>query len=327
MSRETASKHWAQMGESTFVSGMWLLYQVHRWLGRWPFLACLYPVVLYYWATRSLARASSMEYLQRLQAAYGTLGAAPGWRQCLRHFMVFAQVILDKALAMTGRYRSENICFEGRQPLLDLIQSGRGAVVVTAHMGCIELCQCMAQQRPGLKLNILVHTKHAQRFNRLMQRLAPDSGVQLLQVTDFDAAMAMALADKVSRGEFIAIAGDRVPVHESKIVRVPFLGHAAAFPCGPYVIAALLKCPLYFMGCIHEGRGYAVTFSLLAEQVLLPRGNRQQAFERYAHGFVQQVEQLLQRAPYDWFNFFPFWQQGCAPGSAATSVSNQPSVS
>ena len=63
--------------------------------------------------------------------------------------MVFAQVILDKTLAMTGRYRSERIVFEGREPLLERLRSGQGAVVVTAHMGCIELCQAMAQRQPG----------------------------------------------------------------------------------------------------------------------------------------------------------------------------------
>lgn len=326
MKPQAGSAHWAQMGESTFVGGMWLLYQVHRLLGRWPFLACLYPVVLYYWATRRVARASSLQYLQRLQTAFGTLGGVPGWRHSLRHFLVFAQVILDKTLAMTGRYRSENIVFLGREPLLDLLRRGQGAVVVTAHLGCIELCQCMARQQPGLKLNILVHTQHALRFNRLMQRLSPDSGVQLLQVSEFDAAMAMVLADKVARGEFIAIAGDRVPVQGGRTVRIPFLGHDAAFPVGPYVIAALLKCPLFFMGCIHAGPGYAVTFHPLAEQVLLPRGQREQALTDYARGFVQQLELLLQRAPYDWFNFFPFWAQGAAPLPPAASVRDTPSV-
>lgn len=304
--------HWAQMGESTFVAGMWLLYQVHRFLGRWPFLLCLYPVVLYYWASRKVARQASMQYLQRVQAAQGSLGHVPTWRDNVHHFLVFAQVILDKTLAMTGRYRTERVRFEGRQPLVDCIQRGQGAVVATAHMGCIELCQCIALQRPGLKLNILVHTQHAERFNRLMTRLSPDSGVQLLQVSEFDAGMAMVLADKVASGEFIAIAGDRVPVHDSKTVQVPFLGHDASFPVGPYVIAALLKCPLYFMGCVHEGTGYAVEFVPLAETVKLPRAQRQQALEGYASAFAQQVERMLHQAPYDWFNFFPFWGQHSA---------------
>ena len=39
-------RHWAELGETTFVAGTWFLYAVHRWLGRTPFRLCLYPVVL-----------------------------------------------------------------------------------------------------------------------------------------------------------------------------------------------------------------------------------------------------------------------------------------
>lgn len=311
--------HWAHLGESTFVAGMWLLYQVHRFLGRWPFLACLYPVVAYYWLAKPVARRASLQYLQRMQAAHGLWPAVPGWRQSLQHFRVFAQVILDKLLALTGRYRFERVAFVGGEPLDALLAQGRGAVVVTAHMGCIELCRAMAERRVGLRLNVLVHTAHAQRFNRLMQRLAPDSGVQLLQVTEFNAATAIMLAERVARGELIAIAGDRVPVHESRVTHAPFLGHEAPFPCGPYILAAVLECPLYFMGCVHEGEGYAVEFVPLADRVQLPRARREQAIAEYASLYAQQLERMLCKAPYDWFNFFPFWEQGVAARPASTA--------
>ena len=316
------SVHWAQIGESTFVAGMWLLYHVHRLLGRWPFLLCLYPVVGYYWLSRPLARRSSIQYLQRLQAAHQVWPHTPGWRQSLQHFGVFAQVILDKLLALTGRYRMDRVRFEGRQPLVDLLAQGQGAIVVTAHMGCIELCQAIAKQRTALRLNVLVHTKHAEQFNRLLARLAPDSGVRLMQVSDFSAATAMVLAERVAQGEFIAIAGDRVPVHESKTTQAMFLGHPAAFPCGPYVLAALLKCPLYFMGCVHEGDSYAVEFTPLAMQVQLPRARRDAALSEYAGLYAAQLERMLCKAPYDWFNFFPFWEQGAqAPAASAAESS------
>ena len=305
-----APTHWAQIGESTFVAGMWLLYHLHRLLGRWPILLCLYPVVAYYWLTRPLARRSSLQYLQRMQQAHGLWVRMPGWWHSQKHFRMFAQVILDKLLALTGRYRTERVRFDGRQPLVELLECGQGAIIVTAHMGCIELCQAIAKQRPNLRLNILVHTQHAEQFNRLLQRLAPDSGVRLLQVADFSAATAMMLAERVARGEFIAIAGDRVPVHDSKTTRAQFLGHEAAFPCGPYVLAALLKCPLYFMGCVHQGRGYAVEFVPIATQVQLPRAHRNEVLAEYAQLYAQQLERLLCQAPYDWFNFFPFWEQG-----------------
>lgn len=310
-----AAPHWAQLGENTFVAGMWLLYQVHRLLGRWPFLLCLYPVVGYYWLASPVARRASLQYLQRMQAAHGLWHAMPGWRQSQRHFRMFAQVILDKLLALSGRYRFDRVAFSGREPLNALLAQGRGAVVVTAHMGCIELCRAIAERRSGLRLSILVHTAHAERFNRLMQRLAPDSGVQLLQVTEFNAATAMMLAERVARGELIAIAGDRVPVRESRTTQASFLGHQAPFPCGPYILASVLECPLFFMGCVHEGAGYAVEFVPLAERVLLPRARRDEALAEYAGLFAQQLERMLRKAPYDWFNFFPFWDQstGCTP--------------
>lgn len=311
--------HWAHLGENTFVAGMWLLYQVHRFLGRWPFLLCLYPIVAYYWLASPVARRSSLQYLQRMQAAHGLWPAVPGWRQSQRHFRMFAEVILDKLLALSGRYRFDSVGFAGREPLNALLQRGQGAVVVTAHMGCIELCRAIAERREGLRLNVLVHTAHAQRFNRLMQRLAPDSGVQLLQVTDFNAATAMMLAERVARGELIAIAGDRVPVRESRITHASFLGHEAPFPCGPYILASVLECPLFFMGCVHDGARYAVEFVPLAERVLLPRARREQAMAEYAGLFAQQLERMLRKAPYDWFNFFPFWEQG-APARPAPAA-------
>lgn len=311
--------HWAQLGENTFVAGMWLLYQVHRFLGRWPFLLCLYPVVGYYWLVSPVARRSSLQYLQRMQAAHGLWPAMPGWRQSQRHFRMFAEVILDKLLALTGRYRFERVAVAGLEGLDALVQRRQGAVVVTAHMGCIELCRALAERRTGLRLSILVHTAHAERFNRVLQRLAPDSGVQLLQVTEFNAATAMLLAERVARGELIAIAGDRVPVRESRITHAPFLGHQAPFPCGSYILASVLECPLYFMGCVHEGAGYAVEFVPLAERVLLPRARRDEAMAEYATLFAQQLERMLRKAPYDWFNFFPFWDQGAPvrPGHIA----------
>ncbi|QIL83901.1 acyltransferase [Diaphorobacter sp. HDW4A] len=308
-----ATTHWAQIGESTFVAGMWLLFHVHRVLGRWPFLLCLYPVVTYYWLSKPIARRSSLEYLQRMQQAHGLWKSTPGWRQSLQHFRMFAQVILDKMLAISGSYPASRVDFMGHEAILALIAREQGGVFVTAHMGCIELCQVLAEQRKGLRLNVLVHTKHAEQFNRVLRRLAPESKVCFLQVTEFNAATAMMLSERVAQGEFIAIAGDRVPVQKSKTTSAQFLGHEAAFPSGPYVIAALLKCPLFLMTCTHtangNGDGYALRIAELAAQVELPRGRREQAMAQYAGIYASAVEERLAKAPFDWFNFFPFWAQ------------------
>jgi len=317
-----AVKHWAQIGENTFAAGIWFFYGLHRLAGRRVLRLALWPVVLFYALTQPAARRASLEYLGRLQAAHRVLEGPPGLEHWLRHLLSFAETILDKLLAYGGRYPWSTLRFEGL-PLVDKLRAGgRGAVLVTAHIGCLELCQAAAGRMKGLKLTVLVHTRHAERFNRMLQRLNPDNPVRLLQVTEVNAATAVELARRVEAGEFVAIAGDRVPVGASKTVMAPFLGHPAPFPVGAYVLASLMQCPLLMLGCVREPAGHVVHFEMLAERVTLPRARREAALAAFAALFALRLEALLVRAPYDWFNFFPFWAQGragAAAGSATTT--------
>ncbi len=302
-------QHWAEMGENTFVLGIWLLYWVHRLLGRWPFRLCLYPVVLLHWAAKPALRASSMQYLARLEQATGALCRPPVWQDSVRHVMLFAETMLDKLLAVSGRYQFAQVRSVGSEVLYQAALAGQGGVIVTAHMGCLELCRVLAERKRGLKLNVLVHTRHAVRFNKLLKRLNPNNELTLLEVTEISPATAVLLAEKVAAGEYVAIAGDRIPVFASQTVTTDFLGHPAPFPVGPYVLASLLKCPLYLLGCIHENEGYTLHFERLAEQVQLPRGRREAAMADYAGRYATALTALVRRSPFDWFNFFPFWDQ------------------
>jgi len=290
------------MGESTFVAGIWLLFGVHRLLGRTAFRVLLWPVVLAYWLARPTLRAHSLGYLRRLRPD-------AGWREGLAHVRLFAETMLDKLLAMAGRYPMERVRERGAEAIHQQAQSGQGGVLVTAHMGCLELCQALAERRPEFKVNVLVHTRHAEAFNRILRRLRPQAGVNLIEVTDLDMALTLQLAAKVAAGEFLAIAGDRVPVRGSKTVRVPFLGSDADFPVGPYLIAGLLGCPLFLMLSLHEGDGYALEFEKLADTVQLPRRSREAAMAGYARRFADALTARLHRSPYDWFNFYAFWDR------------------
>ena len=299
--------HWADLGETTFVGGTWFLYAVYRLLGRLPFRLCLYPVVFCWWLGSGAARRASLEYLRRLQAAENLFPRRPGMRESLRHFLLFAETLLDKMLAIGGRYPYERISMSGHEPMLAMSEAGQGGIIATAHMGCLELMQMSARWREGLRVTILVHTAHAQQFNRILARLNPVATVRLLQVTDFSPAMAMTLADRVADGEFIAIAADRVPVTGDRTCRASFLGADADFPAGPWLIASLLRCPVWALSCLHAGDGYAARIDRLFERVELPRADRQGALDACAARFAGWLTACLRQSPYDWFNFYDFW--------------------
>lgn len=301
-------RHWASLGESTFVVGVWLLYAVHRLFGRPLFRLLTAPVALGHWLLRPSLRAASLQYLARLHAAHpGLFARAPGWREGLRHISLFAETMLDKLLAMAGRYPLERVREQGLDAFERFQAQGQGGVFVTAHMGCLELCRAIGDRR--LDLTVLVHTRHAQSFNRILQRLNPGAAVRLLEVSDFGPATALLLQERVQAGGWIAIAGDRVPLHSAQVATVDFLGHAAPLPVGPYVIASLLRCPLLLLSCVHAGTGYAVRLETLAERVELPRARRQQALTDYAQRYADALALTLRDAPYDWFNFYAFWDR------------------
>lgn len=163
-------QHWAEIGESTSVGGILLLCAVHRWLGRSPFRVCVYPVVLVHWLLNGTARRASLQYLRRAHAHLGVPAEAPGMRHSLHHFAMFAETLLDKILALGQRYPVDRVRMH-REGVLARVRSGQGGLIVTGHLGCLELCQVMAEQVPGLRLTALVHTAHAERFNRMMRRL------------------------------------------------------------------------------------------------------------------------------------------------------------
>ena len=300
------ARHWASINEASFVGGMRLLFWVCRVFGRWPFRTVLYPVLLWYVATQGRARRASSGYLQRV-------GAPHGFRGVVRHFGAFAESILDKMLLWGGLFDFSRVSLHGGAPLAEMIATGRGALLVCAHLGNLDLCRALSLSTPNLKVTVLVHTRHAQAFNKMLASLDPRSQLNLMQVTDMTPAMAMQLSERVERGEFIVIAGDRVPVSPApRIAMAPFLGSDAAFPVGPYVMASVLGCPVYTMFAVRQGARHELHFACLRERVLLPRASREAALGMLAAEFAAQLEHHVRSAPLEWFNFYDFWH---TPGS------------
>ena len=106
-------------------------------------------------------------------------------------------------------------------------------------------------------------------------------------------------------------------------VEVDFLGEPAALPLGPFRMAAIMKRPVLFMtGLYRGGNRYDIHFETLADfSAVAPRGRTlavQAAMTRYA----ALMERFCRAAPYNWFNFFDFWQ---APASRQAKPSAESS--
>ena len=305
MSERLPALHWAEIGEAGALLGLRSLYFTHRWCGRWPFRLLLFPVMLYFYAVRGVARRASLDYLERLLGRAGRLGRHA---RSFRHFWAFGECLLDKALAWSGELALDRVKMHGLEPLLARLAAGQGALLLVAHLGNLEVSRALARRRPEVRLTVLTHTKHAERFSRVLAALDPESQAGVLQVTELTAATGVILGERVARGEVVVMAADRVPVSaEPRVVAAHFLGAAAALPVGPYILAGLLACPVYLLFCPRLSDGYHLFFEPFADPLALPHAGREAAIRRAAVGFAARLEHYCRLAPLQWFNFYPFW--------------------
>ncbi len=310
--RSYTQSHWARSREKGTYLGIRLVLFLYKWLGPVLLMPILYPIVFYFFVFGTDARESSRLYLNRAlnHNADPDSRVWVGNRHSFLHFMAFAQSMLYKFAGWTGRITRADIHFPTRDQLIKAVQSGRGGIIAGAHLGTIEVGRALSRDLEGFKLNVLVHTHHAENFNRVMKTINPEFQAELIQVTSLGADTAILLKQKVEKGEFVAILGDRTPVaSQGREIWVPFFGKPAPFPQGPYILAAVLNCPLYMLNCLKRPGGFDVYFDQLADQVVLPRKSRQQAIAQYAKLYVEKLEHYTTLYPYQWFNFFDFWRE------------------
>jgi predicted LPLAT superfamily acyltransferase/GT2 family glycosyltransferase len=304
-----SDRHWSGYAERGSSLGMTVLLASYRWLGKPVARLMLYPVVFYFFLANQTARRASSLYLQRLSQSSGQ-PTAHGNRAVFSHMLTFAGSALDKFSAWIGDIPSERVTLHGLEHLAlsDQSAAGQGALIVSAHLGNIEMARALAVQRK-LTINAVVYTEHAQRFNALLSKSSSDFGVNLLQVSQFGPDTAVMLKEKIEQGEMVVIMGDRTPPAENgRIVSAEFLGHQAAFAQGPWILASLLECPVYLMFCLPGPQEHHIYLEPFAAQVSLPRKERQRYVAEYAQRYAHRLEAYCRRYPLQWFNFFNFWK-------------------
>jgi predicted LPLAT superfamily acyltransferase len=323
--RGDSGAHWSQHEERGAYWGMWISLQCYRLLGPRVLRVLLLFIISYFFVANRTARAASLQFLTRAFDQGAQLERRPNGFTVYRHLYQFGSAVVDRIGSWAGRIRRADVVFDARPQLQAQAQSGRGAVIFTSHLGNVEMCRALVDQVPGIKMNILVFTRHAEQINRLMREVNPRAGVELLQVGNVGPDTAILLQQKIDAGEFVVIAADRTsPAARQRVSRVDFLGAPADFPQGPFILAALLRCPVYLLFCLLENGRHHIHFELFAEQLQLPRRQRAVELAACVERFAQRLGYYAKRAPLQWFNFYDFWEpappRSAEGGSAVTAT-------
>lgn len=309
---------WWRIAERGSRTGMRLLALSCRLLGMRATRLWLHPIVAYFLLTGRSARLESHRYFGRLRdASPMNATPSPGWRSAYRHMLAFAESGLDKLAAWTGQVAPDDVVFDDTSAFDALVESGKGALVIGAHLGNLEMSRALAVRGARAKVTAVVYTEHARRFNSVLAGAHRDFASRMVEVADFGPETALLMQQRIDAGELLVIVGDRVPAHEAgRVTQASFLGAAASFAQGPYVLAHALGCPVYLLFCLKERGRYRLYFEPFAERIELPRRERAAHLAAHARRYAERLEHYCRKAPFQWFNFFDFWarQSGEADG-------------
>lgn len=268
-------------------------------LGRRCSRLVLYGIALYFVLFARQARHASQAYLTRV------LGRPAGWRDRYRHVLAFASTIHDRVFLLNDQFDQFAIEHFGTEQLHAEYEEGRGILLLGAHLGSFEVLRTLARKNAGLNISMAMYPENARQINRALAAINPRAMQDIIALGKLNAMLAVSA--KLDEGAFVGLLADRA-VGPNQYQALPFLGEPAQFPLSPFRLAVMLKRPVYFMAGIYcGGNRYAVHFERLDSAAA---ENRHAAAAQLQQDYVAALERYCRAYPYNWFNFYDFWQPG-----------------
>ncbi|HTH59488.1 MAG TPA: acyl-CoA synthetase [Paraburkholderia sp.] len=298
---------WAQRKERsnrTLLRAMaWLSLRFGRPAGR----VVLRAAAAYFVVFSPGARRASRAYLRRALGRPATLA------DVYRHMLAFASTVHDRLYLLNDRFDLFDIRVHGETLVDDALAGGRGAFLIGAHLGSFEAIRALGRTQPDLRVAVTMFEDNARNINAILAAVNPAAKPEVIALGRVDAMLKV--RESLDRNTMVGILADRtlLPDGGSSTQPVTFLGARAAFPLGPLHMAAMLRRPAIFMTALYrDGNRYDIHFEPLADFTDVARDARSREVHAALARYVAMVERHCLAAPYNWFNFFDFWQDADA---------------
>ncbi|WP_062789628.1 acyl-CoA synthetase [Aquitalea pelogenes] len=304
MSQQTdapASPQWMRQQERGSRFWLRIMSALSCWLGRPCSRLVLYGIAMYFVLFGGKAVQASRRYLAR------SLGRPARWRDVYRHVLSFASTIHDRVYLLRDRFDVFEIDLSGAEALHRHQEGGQGLLLFGAHLGSFEVLRAMARFRPDMQVSMAMYPENARQINQALHAINPALAPDIIPLGTMDAMLKVHA--RLEEGALVGILADRAAGPDEYLSRM-LLGAPARFPSGPLRMAAMLKQPVYFMAGIYlGGNRYRVHFELLEDFSTVGRARREAAMQSLLDKYVAALERHCRAYPYNWFNFYDFWDE------------------
>ncbi len=297
------SNSWATIKEKSspiaLLSIRWIALNIGRKFAR----SILIPITAYYYIFAKQQRQASQKYLTRI------FKRPAKWYETVIHIHTFAATILDRVYLLSGQFTKLKISFPEENLPKKYSKNGIGCLLLGSHIGSFEVLRSYAVQNSSLPIKILMDEDHSPMIMQVLNALNSDVASTLISLDGSPSGL-LKVKEVIYSNSIVGLLGDRVVDNSSaKILQCNLLGESIDISSAPVMLAAALKVPvIVFFGIYLGGNRYKIHFDLLAEEIVLNRGSRQQDIQNWMQKYVDLLEQQIVAHPYNWFNFYNYWK-------------------
>jgi predicted LPLAT superfamily acyltransferase len=320
--KETAPLHWSQQKEQT--TGYWqlkLLVIFFRFLPLVFMRVIAFPVGFLYFLFSKTGRTESSRFLKKAAHFIEDPKLAKKCRSRfgpLRHIISFSLSFVEKIQSWGGKFSLNDIYFQDDDigELNRGLEEGKGAFVLFSHLGNAMLLMKLLNQDTSRKIQIttILDMKVSAHFNRMLNELNPQSELDIISSDEVGAHTAVLLEERIAAGGLVLVTGDRTSMGGKNIMS-PFMGKPAPFPYGVFYLATLMNAPVYFLfGLRRKALSIKPKYNIHVRKSSLsfdcPRKERFKRCSLLVESFTALLEKYCKEQPFQWYNFFDFWQEG-----------------
>ena len=177
-----------------------------------------------------------------------------------------------------------------------LLRPEQGLITLTAHVGNWEMAGRLLALGSARPTHVVVAAEEARTLERWVRR----DGDRVRFVPRAQPTVSLELLAALRRGEVVAMQGDRALGNRGDVM-VPFFGHPAPFPIGPFVLARAAGVPIAAAFCVlGDDHRYALS---LEDPLTVKPGSEEDSLRTW----VARLEDVVRARPTHWFNFFDIW--------------------
>lgn len=258
-----------------------------------------------------------------LQAVLGPCGWVARQRRAFRTLRTFAWCLSERYERLSTD-RVFSVDMEGVDLWRDLIGSGKGFILVTAHLGAWEMGSMVPGAQERRRIHVVREAETDPRAQEFIAGLIRDRGGDFY-TTHFaeDPHLGVTLLDALRQGEIVALQGDR-PRSGGRVVEMNLFGRPYPLPIGPAVLARAAEVPIVPVFVFREGRlRYRC---ILRPPIHVASGmDRQKATEEALRRFAGELEWAIRKEPYQWFCFRRLWKSPLQESRPVSYPSSAPS--